>query len=578
MNIGGVYAAAGAIRGCDMVDLRILAVSLTVAAGSLAACANTGVPGGGDTRYSAADCQGIASDALLPLNTALGCVETVRQSYHQAALGNRQLRGSLRQGTLVASIGALANTLTDGADGATTALGLIAGTSATFSTMIAPPARVPIYLDGQQALVCVRRAVQPYLVFRQGFADVGDDQFVARYAALEAELDALALPAGLVGRDREEALGFVDGLKQALRANRAVRDAVVLADLDTRLSGERVYAALQEVDLAVELRLHRLDVAIDATAASAGQSTLALAAQLTQRPDLFQRTDTPAPTLSNAEVRLFLVSLQALITRVEDLNSTARRLQAFINLLGMSETAADMAHCVDLAAGRAGDALVLRQPPATIDLADASTHTIELDVEGGNAPYSVQWVGSAPDGLTLETDDSGAGQYTVTADPAKLQPDNYQLILRDEDLRPLVVTLRVTGAASAQPPALVGGPGAEGDALPATPRPFTINGEAHQVCVEDGDSAGSNADVRQAQELICRALESAADFGYAAGQTFLIDGKSGTATLAAARLALAANEPTAAEENVEGYIADADLPDNQLLTRVRERLGNEAGD
>ncbi|WP_291841740.1 hypothetical protein [Maricaulis sp.] len=501
---------------------------------------------GGEGRSGTPDtaCTNRPTDALATMDEARTCIEAYRIRYSEAATANGEQRRGLRAATLVGSLGAVANALTDGSEGGTTALGLLAGTSATLSPIVAPPARVPIYLDGQRAANCLFRASSQAMDRTTRLAGEPFTSFETQVADLQGRLSRAPEH---VGASTPLVTRFED-IRSSINDLVALRDSLQLARSSTRLAGDQLMSSLIDVDLAVQLRLHRVDVSLESSIQAANQSVLTLAGQMTQRPDLFSMPDQndtgrgvlssnpldPALSAWNRETRAALVPVTELAATVT----------ALLDSLEASSFSGDVSHCVDMAAGLTSDVIVLRRPPVNIDLGDTATHTVGLDVDGGNAPYTAQWIGSAPDGLTLNIEDSGSGEFEVVADPQKAVVGRYQLLLRDEDLRPLLVTLRVVGTAPpAEPEAVTPEPVTGANAGTETPAaqpntPLVENGTPHAVCEVKAGLSEPFQGIAAVQAGICHQFATAEDFGQTQGYTFVIDGAPGSQTEAAARLVL----------------------------------------
>ncbi|WP_417487577.1 hypothetical protein, partial [Maricaulis sp.] len=445
-------------------------------------------------------------------------------------------RRGFRPATLVGSLGAVATALADGSEGATTALGLVAGTSTTLSPIVAPPARVPIYLDGQRAANCLFRASSQSLDRATALAGEPFTRFETQVAALQERLATAPAHADasrpLVERFEE--------IRSSINDLVALRDAVRRARSATRLAGDHLMSSLVDVDLAVQLRLHRVDVSLESSIQAANQSVLTLAGQMSQRPDLFTLPDPDYEERGSASNPLDgpLARWNAATrTALEPVTELAGTVTALLDSMQIDTAASDTSRCVDMAAGLTSDVIVLRRPPVNIDLGDSTTHRLTLDVDGGNAPYTAQWIGSAPDGLTLSIGDSGAGEFLVVANPGEAKTGRYQLLLRDEDLRPLLVTLRVVGTAPAATPETPETAPETPEATAETPAATALveDGEAHAVCQVKAGLTAPYQGVAALQAGICHHLTTLSDFDKEAGFVFMIDDTPGSATDDAAR-------------------------------------------
>ncbi|WP_338246491.1 hypothetical protein [Maricaulis maris] len=508
-----------------------------------------------------AHCTDRPGSTLTSVDQARDCIDDFRQVYRGRADANSGQRRAFRSGTLFGSLGAVANALSGGSDGATTGLGLIAGTSATLSPIVAPPAQATIYLDGQRAANCLFRESSGALQRRTLLDGAMVTRFITSANALGAILDTAPTRDGATGPYRTS----FESVESAIRDILRVRDAAVRARLDNQLEGDQLMSALIDVDLALQLRLHNLDVSLESSVNVANQSILTLAGQLSQRPDLFSLPDPVTRDAGVQNANDVDIALDNWLRRnrpaLARAQADAEAVTALLDSLALDHGGATgIASCIDIASGLTTDIIRLLQPPVAIDLADLETRTQTLDAEGGNAPYTAQWVGATPPGLALSVADSGAGRFTLEADAKAAQPGRYQIILRDEDLRPMVVLIRVTGDPASRvedPSGLAGGSESADTPAPETVTPaagdgasgsgadtvfVTANGTEHAVCRVTATVSPPYAGVAAMQAGICQFLGDASAFGQPAGYVFRIDGEAGPASDEAARAALAWRE------------------------------------
>ncbi len=183
-------------------------------------------------------------------------LEALHALYTERRNRDSRVRNGSSIVALISSVTAAASGVTGDPDSLSLAAGLVGGTAFSATQLVAPAARIPIFIAGELALNCAREEAQKFV----GIEDLP--------GALATKLGELRRKLEFFKSEYDGLSGISDaGLRPkiatielaATQAETALSDAT-LAQTDIGVAGDRVWTTVGEIENTVNRWLHQIDV------------------------------------------------------------------------------------------------------------------------------------------------------------------------------------------------------------------------------------------------------------------------------------------------------------------------------